>query len=97
MVYHLAVSPPCLEKCLFFVDGFLILKILLCFPPTENLSAPEVKNGDNGGHITSSNVIVESLTWQNNGGVYLCRAMNDLLEESVNDGLTLDVQCKMVL
>ncbi|XP_071843219.1 nephrin-like isoform X3 [Apostichopus japonicus] len=63
-------------------------------PFGENLSAPEVKNGDNGGHITSSNVIVESLTWQNNGGVYLCRAMNDLLEESVNDGLTLDVQYK---
>lgn len=61
-------------------------------PFGEDIAAPKVTNGIDGGKVTKSKVIIETLTWQNNGGVYLCRAMNELLVESVNDGLTLDVR-----
>lgn len=62
---------------------------------TENPNPQKVRSGENGGKITSNKLVIESLEWKNNGGVYLCRATNGLSEESVNDGLTLDVRCKI--
>ncbi|XP_063959504.1 nephrin-like [Lytechinus pictus] len=60
---------------------------------TNNIST-EVLDAENGGKRTRSRLHLESVTSANNGGVYLCRAMSDLVVESVNDGVTLDIKFK---
>lgn len=53
-----------------------------------------VVDAENGGKTTRSRLVLESVTSANNGGVHLCRAMSDLVVESVNDGVTLDIKFK---
>ncbi|XP_071511631.1 nephrin-like [Diadema antillarum] len=49
-------------------------------------------NAENGGISTRSQLVLPSVSSANNGGVYLCRAESDTLDESVNDGITLDIR-----
>lgn len=63
------------------------------FLGNNNISV-EVVDAENGGKTTRSCLMLDSVTSANNGGVYLCRAMSDLVIESVNDGVTLDIKCE---
>ncbi|XP_022110423.1 nephrin-like [Acanthaster planci] len=53
-----------------------------------------VEPSDNSGFSTSSELVIESVSLSDNGRVFLCRAMNDLIVEAVNDGLIMDVRFK---
>lgn len=47
----------------------------------------------NGG-MTTTNVLKFTPTYTDNGALYRCQAKNLLLQESTNDGITLNILCK---
>ncbi|XP_071958289.1 nephrin-like [Antedon mediterranea] len=46
----------------------------------------------NGGYSTRNKVILRKISPDDNGKIFKCSALNELLTESVNDAITLDVQ-----
>ncbi|KAJ8316449.1 hypothetical protein KUTeg_006463 [Tegillarca granosa] len=54
-----------------------------------------ISPSDNGG-MTTTNVLKFTPTYMDNGALYRCQAKNLLLQESTNDGITLDILYKPV-
>ncbi|XP_072048822.1 nephrin-like [Amphiura filiformis] len=55
---------------------------------------PNITDGEYGGLITRSELTVISVSASDNGAVFKCRASNEILTESTNDAVTLDIKYK---
>lgn len=56
----------------------------------------QLKKGLHGGTVSTIELKL-NITKELNGAVYTCQAMNEALQRSVHDALTLKVLCKYLL